>query len=229
MESRATILAMIPGLLNLRVAQLGNDVKASFMQTVKRLNCTQRDLAITLHGTKTSNHSSICSHGLLIPGHRGVTVAHGSAYGLGIYTSTNFSTSEHYCDSGKIFVCAVVNDTKGHPEKLKDACREQATKNVKCCGDVMVIFNEAYIVPLYIAEFISQKVEDSKQNYWDKHGNRNHLLWLRPSVYEAVSSGKKIKRRRVLKSQTRELRYMREVKDVDQSLIRPDWSDCLWV
>lgn len=210
---------MIPGLTRLQPTELGAEVVISFMKTVRRLSCAPGDLTIALHGTSNSNHESICSRGLIIPGHKGVTVAHGSSLGVGIYTSTNFNTSKYYCDGGKILVCALVDDTKNHSNQSKSTCKVQASKNIKHHGEVIVVFNEAHIIPLYIAEFASSAVADPKQTYWYKHGNNNHLAWFSPSLYEAATYGKKLKRERVSKSQARELRYMREIKAVDQCWI----------
>lgn len=77
------------------------------------------------HGTKSKNIASISSRGLLIPGHGGVRVAHGSAHGVGIYTAklgcANLSRS--FCDSDKIFICGVCDepDDKNLPVHMRPA------------------------------------------------------------------------------------------------------------
>lgn len=72
------------------------------------------------HGTRSRNISSISSRGLLIPGHGGVTVAHGSAHGLGIYTAVLGASylSRGFMDSDKLFICGVCDgpDNKAQQE-----------------------------------------------------------------------------------------------------------------
>jgi len=71
------------------------------------------------HGTKARNISSISLRGLLIPGHGGVTVAHGSAHGLGIYTATLGSSflSKQFMDSDKMFICGVCDGPNGRAQQ----------------------------------------------------------------------------------------------------------------
>jgi len=61
------------------------------------------------HGTAQRNLESISQQGLIIPGHRGVHVANGSAHGVGIYTARlgASSLSSGFCDSPNMFVCGV--------------------------------------------------------------------------------------------------------------------------
>jgi hypothetical protein len=68
------------------------------------------------HGTPQSNVESISQRGLLIPGrHSGISVAHGSAHGKGIYTAKVGSAclSKTFCDSCNMFVCGVADTLKG--------------------------------------------------------------------------------------------------------------------
>lgn len=61
---------------------------------------------LAFHGTKAANVNSIADKGLLMPGQ--VKVAHGSAYGRGIYVSPDPSFALGYAPEGRLFVCAVL-------------------------------------------------------------------------------------------------------------------------
>jgi hypothetical protein len=68
-----------------------------------------------LHGTDTSNYVSIFQNGLLIPGKgNSLKVAHGSAYGLGVYTAKldNPWLSQDFCtpNQPRMLVCCVIDD-----------------------------------------------------------------------------------------------------------------------
>lgn len=83
------------------------------------------------HGTKFRNISSISSRGLLIPGRGGVTVAHGSAHGVGIYTATLGSSflSRQFMDSDKLFICGVCD--KLHNNIKRQEAIQYGTRHAK--------------------------------------------------------------------------------------------------
>jgi hypothetical protein len=64
--------------------------------------------AIVYHGTREANVPGICAHGLLAPGvGNDVRTVHGAAYGVGVYTASDASTSVPYmCPAGFMFICA---------------------------------------------------------------------------------------------------------------------------
>ncbi|CAE7201187.1 unnamed protein product [Symbiodinium sp. CCMP2592] len=68
----------------------------------------------TYHGTKAANIDSISRVGLLMPGKNGHKVANGSAHGVGIYTARlgKATLSQGFCDSNKMFVCAVCDTSQ---------------------------------------------------------------------------------------------------------------------
>jgi len=73
------------------------------------------NLQPAIHGTNSSLFESIFERGLLIPGKDNeLRVLHGSACGLGIYTTKleSAATSRGYCDAPRILVCGVL-DTDG--------------------------------------------------------------------------------------------------------------------
>ena len=156
------------------------------------------------HGTSEANVSSISSRGLLIPGHKGVAVAHGSAHGVGIYTAKegHSSLSKSFCDSDKMFVCAV-NDAA--PPEVAPACRKaqstvvrrqhrqhhkpqqqhtivkqtmgrfvvhKESKVVRHVGGAMVVFEESAVVPLFLASDTFGQSAVSVADCWST-GNPN--------------------------------------------------------
>jgi hypothetical protein len=99
-------------------------------------------VVLTFHGTPAHNIPSILRQGLRIPnqGPNPIAVAHGSAYGVGIYVATTPSTSLSYVTGGnRMLVCAT----------LVSADRGVTSRN----GDVIVVFNQSHVVPCYIAHF----------------------------------------------------------------------------
>lgn len=96
---------------------------------------------ILFHGTRVENLSSIASMGLVVPSPTGqVRVAHGSAYGVGIYAAKNANYSMSYTEGcNKMFVCLGL-------------VGPQYT-TMKECGDICVFFDAAAIVPLWLVEY----------------------------------------------------------------------------
>ena len=87
------------------------EVKQRFFEARRTLEHTT---TLTYHGTKAANIDSISRIGLLMPGKDGHKVANGSAHGVGIYTAKLGSPglSKNFCDSCKMFVCAVCDSSQ---------------------------------------------------------------------------------------------------------------------
>jgi len=96
----------LPG-VRLEPAQVGPEVQRRFLK-----ECGEEVPLPTYHGTKEENFPSIMSRGLIIPGKHGVTVTHGSAHGLGVYTASlgNAWLSKFFCDSDSFLVCGVAEE-----------------------------------------------------------------------------------------------------------------------
>ena len=103
-------------------------VKEQFFEARKIF---QHTTTLTYHGTKSQNIDSISRVGLLMPGNNGHKVANGSAHGVGIYTAQlgKATLSKTFCDSNKMFVCAVcdtsqpVEEPEVPPPCLQFGCR----------------------------------------------------------------------------------------------------------
>ena len=122
--------------------------------------CDSRILQPAFHGTDVTNFRSIFSCGLLVPGASGVTVAHGSAHGNGIYTAklSAVSLSLGFArGSKKLLVCGVVDDTlKLHEDEPRGRFSVTAKSNsVLHVGDAVVVFDSAMVAPLFVAEGLS--------------------------------------------------------------------------
>lgn len=120
-QHAARIKEEIPG-VRLVPTQVGHKVSQNFMQSVSHKSA---ELLPAYHGTNARNFSSIQEKGLLVPGHGGVTVAHGSAHGVGIYTAVlgNSWLSKGFCDSDDMFVCGVVDSKEDDKEERKEIAR----------------------------------------------------------------------------------------------------------
>lgn len=92
-------------------ADVSENVQNKFMQTV-RTNGWGMLPTFGYHGTKNSRIPSILERGLLVPGHAsGISVANGSAHGVGIYTGLPGAAglSRGFCDSSNMLICGVVD------------------------------------------------------------------------------------------------------------------------
>jgi hypothetical protein len=117
-------LQKVGGLVKLQVPAVGHDCGKRFVDTAKG-----NEIQLGWHGTREANIDSIFNRGLIIPGHGGVTVRNGSAYGVGIYTATgdNPSLSRAYCDSDKMILVGVVNDEGKLDEQEEDTVEVKQT------------------------------------------------------------------------------------------------------
>jgi len=94
-----------------------------------------RDMELTFHGTNVENYQSIFTKGLCMPNTNGVTVRHGSAHGIGIYTSTSASYSCSFTNTTALLICAVRRGT------------------VKSVGTTRVAFHAEDVVPIAVVSW----------------------------------------------------------------------------
>lgn len=155
----------------------------------------EHSISVGYHGTKSGNIPSITQRGLLIPGHGGIKVAHGSAHGIGIYTAKMgaASLSKGFCDSDQILICAIC-DTSCAMDAAQDEPfvpsqthvmtkfpkksmygsyeRKQESKEVLHVGSAMVVFNERCVVPLFVASIATDDKRPCKWEPAQKVGRR---------------------------------------------------------
>lgn len=143
------------GVISLDNAPLNPVVQMRFLRALAgRHNLLQP----AFHGTNANNLSSIFSRGLLIPGSESeIRVVNGSAHGVGIYTARlrGVSISMGFNrESARMLVCAVIDDAleSSDPERLGNYMVTARSSNVHHVGDAMVVFDDAFVVPLLIAE-----------------------------------------------------------------------------
>lgn len=130
------------------------------------------------HGTAQQNYGSIFSQGLRIPGNGGVSVAHGSAHGVGIYTAKggNAHLSKGFVPYGErdLLVVGVVDKPQkkapsasprivdGHrqhrkpdpgsaPQYIGGRKVQSDDGGVRVVGGARVIFDEERVMPLLVA------------------------------------------------------------------------------
>lgn len=117
---------------------------ASRLTTSRLLEEMQRnpklEPVILYHGTPTKCLGGIVTRGLVVPGKLGVTVANGSAHGLGIYTAANPGFSRSYSGSGEfMFVCiGLVGD---------------GNVLTNSTGVIVVFPEERWIAPVWLVKF----------------------------------------------------------------------------
>lgn len=134
---------MIPGLVALHATDLSHGAVKSFLIAMKK---PRARMVLAFHGTKERNIDSICSRGLLLQGSKGMPHRHCCR---GIYTAAHFQTSQYYCDSNKMFVCAVVEYFEGRKHCIKGGERCEVVH-----GDgVMIVHNESRVLPLFLMEW----------------------------------------------------------------------------
>lgn len=147
----------------MRPAPLNPLVQSRFLDACDRAHTLQP----AFHGTDIGNHASIFSRGLLIPGEKcGVRVAHGSVHGNGIYIerlrdhmSGRLSLGFNH-GARKLLICVVLDDSVklGAPEQIRSAQSvlpvTARSSNIIHVGDAMVVFDEAMVAPLFVAEIL---------------------------------------------------------------------------
>lgn len=141
----------------LKPTPIAPEVQDRFVQSVESIGSA--GITPTYHGTNVANYPSIYNRGLLIPGkNNSLSVANGSAHGLGVYTarveapglSVGFSSGS----SGQsLLVCGVVDDSR--PKIQHEVCGRfpvtAASQVVKHVGDAVVVFDSSRVVPLFEA------------------------------------------------------------------------------
>lgn len=108
-DALAGVLGNGTTLLN---AQLAPEIERCFMNECDTLMRLPANLIPVFHGTSSSSHASIFQRGLLIPSDsNGVRVAHGSAYGKGVYATIGNSVamSRSYCSENRMLVCGLLD------------------------------------------------------------------------------------------------------------------------
>jgi hypothetical protein len=140
---------------DLRLCPVSGSVQGKFMRRLGELGV---EPAVAYHGTNISNMQNICDKGFLVPnkgGIDGIRVTNGSAYGIGIYTSKTADYSTGYCRAtSTMFVCAVIEaeDNQKTPNSWPDR-QFPGRMNVTSHGNIVVLFNEAQVIPLFLLDF----------------------------------------------------------------------------
>ena len=131
------------------------EVKDKFFTARRTFESTT---TFTYHGTKAANIDSISRVGLLMPGKNGHKVANGSAHGVGIYTAQlgKATLSKGFCDSNKMFVCAVCDTSQPITE-------EETASKLPCfhwCGTFGCCTLPVVVVLVWrVVEFMQRRVE----------------------------------------------------------------------
>lgn len=167
--------------VTLEPADISESVQNKFMG---RVTTNGRGMLPTFgyHGTKNSNIPSILSRGLLVPGQKsGISVAHGSSHGVGIYTGLPGAAglSRVFCDSSNMLICGAVDpDAKPITNVEKSTVAPQVHKNhrwqysvrrarrgqqawpcedrenavLRVAGAARIFFDDSFVTPLFIAQ-----------------------------------------------------------------------------
>jgi hypothetical protein len=104
------------GKVDLKPAPVSPAVEKRFLRCYKK-HCARGAscLVPALHGTDPKNYQSILRRGLLVPGlGNEIAIAHGSAYGVGIYTAKlcNPFLSRGFAPAASLLICAVIDDAR---------------------------------------------------------------------------------------------------------------------
>ncbi|CAF3975703.1 unnamed protein product [Adineta steineri] len=131
---------------NIRLASVDEHVQKDFM---KQLNNTSYFPNLVYHGTALKNITSILHYGLLIPNQAHpsnseapiIKVAHGKAYGNGIYCSQTAVYSLTYThDTNTILICAAM------PKRNKSGMVKIHS------GNILVVTHVSRIIPLFLLD-----------------------------------------------------------------------------
>lgn len=123
------------GMENFRPAPIASDVQDRFLDKYNFYG--PEALVLGYHGTSESNHASIFSKGLQVPGNEGVTVANGNAHGKGIYIAekgAQYLSMSFLRGSSQILVCGVVDNTLVKNRTSQEAQDEQKSRFLFKCG-----------------------------------------------------------------------------------------------
>ncbi|CAE7355701.1 unnamed protein product [Symbiodinium natans] len=144
-------------------APLSGHARSRFLQTY----CGGKGGALrpTLHGTNVNNHASIFERGLLIPdpATNGLTVVHGSAHGLGVYSA---SVSNPCLALGfvqghgqaAVLVCGVVDDTSclAMPQQYCGRMCRRESSNIRVVDDAVIALTSDRIAPLFKVDYVQR-------------------------------------------------------------------------
>jgi len=137
--------------VRLRKAPLSYGVGEEFLDI-----CISNNVELPLlgyHGTYHANFNSIFRRGLLVPSEaNGVQVVHGSALGVGIYStcSGNASVSKFYMhDTSDMLCCGILPST----------CIPNIRRKMHQGGGVRVCYDERQIVPIAVATLSNSNEE----------------------------------------------------------------------
>eukprot|EP00051_Salpingoeca_urceolata_P034784 m.506659 g.506659 ORF g.506659 m.506659 type:complete len:584 (-) comp83129_c0_seq1:31-1782(-) len=147
---------------------------ARFLGAFRRFGGRAR-VSLAFHGTNAGNIESICRHGLLVPGGL-VKVVNGSVHGVGIYTAKSLTTSLSYIRSNApMLACAIIDPGD--------------SALVKHVGNIMVIFDESLVLPLFSVRYAQKPF---------------HSTWQRTNPLQGLN---KRARKRFLRHSRRNNRY----------------------
>jgi hypothetical protein len=163
-------------LASLEPAPVSSVVQSRILGAAQRFNSVPN---FGYHGTAQKNFSSIFDKGLLVPGHGGVTVVHGAAHGVGIYTAKGgcADLSKGFVPRGETDMLVVgVLDKKGadgcagrvSPPRFLNGHRQTSKAagpaatyingrkhhdepGMRLVGQARVFFDQSRVAPLFIA------------------------------------------------------------------------------
>lgn len=129
--------------IDMQLVPLDGEVQRRFMSNVELDSCS---LGPALHGTPPENLESIYAKGLLVGGD-GVPIAHGAAYGRGVYAANldNPQLSLGFADgSNKLLVCGVL-----HQEA-------RSSLMLHSNGTAKLVKDSSHVVPLFLVSSTRQ-------------------------------------------------------------------------
>jgi hypothetical protein len=133
----------------------------------RRTTCDWVDPMVVFHGTRAENVGSIVTSGLVVPDGNKVSVASGSRYGLGIYTSPDINFSLHYTrGTGRLLVCAVL---PGHKFICNDnnvdyagGCTKGYDSHFSEDRTELVLFKACQVLPCYVLHYKYRSLDIEK-------------------------------------------------------------------
>lgn len=153
-QLKENLSQIFKGPVEISEVDVGKEVQERFLNSYN--SNPEAKLIPAYHGSLETNYPSICERGLLIPGKgNGISVAHGSAHGRGIYTAClkapNLSRS--FCDKPRLLVCGVLDDADAllSPELCGSQLITSQSKVIRHVGAAVVVFDESRVVPLFEA------------------------------------------------------------------------------
>ena len=108
---------------------------------------------VAFHGTQARHVDGIEKSGFIVPGQKGVAVAHGSRFGMGIYTSPDPGYAARYTQDGKLLCVAVLMGRASHVGN--EACGVSSPLNggdshIAAEGKEFVVFDSSCVLPLFL-------------------------------------------------------------------------------